>query len=177
LASVLLVVLAPHAGAAAGGGGDLPVVEAVDLARYAGTWFEIARTPNFFQKKCAGFVKATYAQRAEGTLSVVNECRTAAGQLSRAEGVARLAQKGGPAAKLKVRFAPAFLSFISAVWGDYWIIDLAPDYSYVVVGEPARRYLWILSRTPQMEPALYRQLVQRAASHYDVSRLARTRQE
>lgn len=156
---------------------ELPVVEAVDLSRYVGSWYEIARTPNPFQKKCVGFVKVTYARRDDGTLSVVNECRTAAGEPTRAQGVARLAEKGGPPAKLKVRFAPAFLSFISAVWGDYWIIDLAPDYSWAVVGEPARRYLWILSRTPQMELTRYEEIVKRAASHYDVSRLARTRQE
>jgi apolipoprotein D and lipocalin family protein len=176
--AAILGVLAPLAGAPAEGRrGELPVVETVDLSRYTGTWYEIARTPNWFQKKCVGFVKATYARREDGTLSVVNECRTASGRPTRAEGVARLAEKGGPQAKLKVRFAPAFLSFISAVWGDYWIIDLAPDYSYAVVGEPARRYLWILSRTPQMEAAQYEEIVRRAGVHYEVSRLARTPQE
>jgi len=90
--------------------------------------------------------------------------------------VARLADPKGPPSRLKVRFAPAFLSFISAVWGDYWVIDLAPDYSYAVVGEPKRRYLWILSRTPRMPEPLYAEILGRAARFYDVSRIVRTEQ-
>jgi apolipoprotein D and lipocalin family protein len=151
-------------------------VAGLDLARYVGTWYEIARLPNPFQKKCAHSVVARYAVRDDGRLDVVNECVDKNGQVSRASGVARLANPKGPPSQLKVRFAPAFLSFLSAVWGDYWVIDLAPDYSYAVVGEPKREYLWILSRSPRMSEALYSEILGRAARFYDVSRVVRTAQ-
>ena len=102
----------------------------LDLIRYAGKWYEIARYPNRFQKSCAGDVTAEYVLQADGRIQVINECRRADGSLNRAEGVARKANPSGPTSQLKVRFAPAFLSFISAVWGDYWIIGLADDYSW-----------------------------------------------
>jgi len=151
-------------------------VAGLELHRYAGTWYEIARLPNPFQKKCAHSVVVHYAVRGDGRLDVVNECREGDGRLSRASGVARLAQPTGPPSRLKVRFAPAFLSFLSAVWGDYWVIDLAPDYSYAVVGEPKRKYLWILSRSPQMPEPLYAEILGRAARFYDVARVVRTAQ-
>jgi apolipoprotein D and lipocalin family protein len=153
----------------------LAVVENVDLTRYAGVWYEVARKPNWFQKKCARDIKATYALRADGRLDVVNECRTPDGGLSLAKGVARLADPKGPTSKLKVRFAPSWLSFVDAVWGDYWIVELAADYSYAVVGEPRRRYLWVLSRSPTMDATLLDGIVRRAAAHYDVSDLVRAR--
>jgi apolipoprotein D and lipocalin family protein len=155
----------------------LDVVPAVDLNRYAGKWYEIARLPNRFEKKCAGEVTATYALLEGGRLQVVNECRQQNGQMDKAEGVARPAAPGGPNTKLEVRFAPSWLSWLPMVWGDYWIIDLAPDYSYAVVGSPDRKYLWILSRTPQMDEALYQRLVQQTGTKgFAVARLIKTRQ-
>jgi len=151
-------------------------VPTLDLQRYAGTWYEIARLPNPFQKKCAHSVVVHYAVRDDGRLDVVNECKETDGSLSRAAGVARLADPQGPPSRLKVRFAPAFLSFLSAVWGDYWVIDLAPDYTWAVVGEPKGQYLWILSRSPRMPEPLYAELLGRAARFYDVSRVVRTEQ-
>lgn len=152
-------------------------VSSVDLSRYAGKWYEIARLPNRFQNKCAGEVVAAYSLLEGDQLKVVNECRQENGQTISAEGEARLADKSGPNSKLKVRFAPAWLSWLPMVWGDYWIIDLAPEYSFAVVGSPDRKYLWILSRTPQLEDAIYRRIVkQTAAKGFDVSRLVRTRQ-
>jgi apolipoprotein D and lipocalin family protein len=120
----------------------------VDLERYAGDWFEIARFPNRFQRSCVGDVRASYTRRADGQIDVVNWCRTAEGYIE-ARGIARIADPH-TSAKLKVRFAPAWLSWLSAVWGDYWVIGLAPDYSWAVVGDPSREYLWILARTPQL---------------------------
>ena len=149
-------------------------VPTLDLRRYAGTWYEIARLPNPFQAKCARSVVVRYGLREDGRLDVVNECAEADGRVRRASGVARLADPQGPPSKLKVRFAPAILSFIPSVWGDYWVIDLAPDYSYAVVGEPKREYLWILSRSPQMPEPLYAEVLGRAARLYDVSRVVRT---
>jgi apolipoprotein D and lipocalin family protein len=155
----------------------LAVVGEVDLARYAGTWYEIARLPNGFQKQCSGDVTATYTILPGGTIEVVNRCRQRDGQMREAQGRARLAHKNGSASKLKVRFAPAYLSFLPAVWGDYWILDLAPDYSYAVVGEPARRYLWILARSPSLDESVYQDILARlATSGYDLQKLVRTPQ-
>lgn len=148
----------------------LETVPSVDLERYAGRWHQIAYYPNFFQRNCTGATTADYAKRADGTLAVVNTCRTEAGE-TRAEGVARAV---GPA-KLEVRFAPAWLSFLPFVWGDYWVIDLAPDYSYAVVGEPSREYLWILARSPKLDEAVYKRIVERLpALGYDPAKVVRT---
>jgi apolipoprotein D and lipocalin family protein len=149
-------------------------VPTLDLQRYTGTWYEIARLPNPFQRKCARSVVVRYGLREDGRLDVLNECAEADGRVRRASGVARLADPQGPPSRLKVRFAPAILSFIPAVWGDYWVLDLAPDYSYAVVGEPKGRYLWILSRSPRMPEPLYAEILGRAARFYDVSRVVRT---
>jgi apolipoprotein D and lipocalin family protein len=171
LVAVALAGSDPAASAA-----PLTPVPALDLQRYAGLWYEIARLPNPFQAKCARSVVVRYTLRADGRLDVVNECAQADGRVKRATGVARLADPQGPPSKLKVRFAPAILSFLPSVWGDYWVIDLAPDYSYAVVGEPNRRYLWVLSRSPRMPQPLYDEILARAARLYDVSRVVRTGQ-
>jgi apolipoprotein D and lipocalin family protein len=155
----------------------LPTQDWVDLGRYAGRWHEIARLPNRFQEQCAGDVAATYTLRPDGRVTVVNECRKKDGTVTRAEGVARRAEANGPASRLKVRFAPAFLSFLPFVWGDYWIVELDRDYRYAVVGEPSRKYLWILSRRPELDEATYAALTERArALGFDTSRLRRTPQ-
>ena len=114
-------------------------VPIVDLDRYAGDWFEIARFPNRFQRQCVGDVRASYTRRSDGRIDVVNRCRTADGQ-TEARGVARIVDER-TFARLKVRFAPAWLSWLPAVWGDYWIIGLAADYSWAVVGDPGREVL------------------------------------
>ena len=140
----LLAMLIPQAPAA------VRPVPTVDLERYAGDWFEIARYPNRFQNDCARDVRAAYTRRADGRIDVVNRCARADGSAIEARGVARVVDEQ-TRAKLKVRFAPAVLSFLPFVWGDYWIIGLADDYSWAVVGTPDRKYLWILARTPRLE--------------------------
>ena len=156
--SLLLVAIAamvslPRAQPAYAAGQQTPspvrTVPSVDLQRYVGDWFEIARFPNRFQRQCTGDVRARYTRRPDGRLDVVNRCRTAAGE-TEARGVARIVDEQA-FAKLKVRFAPAWLSFLPPVWGDYWIIGLAPDYSWAVVGDPGRDYLWILARAPSLD--------------------------
>lgn len=155
----------------------LQVVPAVELSRYAGKWYEIARLPNRFQKSCAGEVTAEYSLLAGNQIKVVNSCRRQNGQQERAEGQARLADKKGPNSQLEVRFAPAFLSWLPAVWGDYWIIALAADYHYAMVGTPDRKYLWILARTPQLDEATYQKLLQQAAAQgFAVAQVVKTRQ-
>lgn len=156
----------------------LNVVPSIDLQRYAGKWYEIARLPNRFQRDCAGDTTATYTPREDGTIIVVNQCRRADGRVKSAEGVARRADADGPNSKLEVRFAPAFLSFLPFVWGDYQVIALGENYEYAVVGEPGREYLWVLSRTPQVDEAQYQNLLKRAAAQgFDTSRMVRTKQE
>lgn len=155
----------------------LNTVPEVDLNRYVGTWYEIARLPNWFQKKCSADVVATYTLLPDGRVSVVNSCKGKNGLTTQAEGIARRATANGPNSKLKVRFAPKLLSFLPFVWGDYWIISLASDYSYAAVGEPSRKYLWILSRAPQMEDALLQSILDEIKRQgYDLSGLIRTEQ-
>ncbi len=136
-----------------------------------GTWYEVAKFPNRFQKKCVRNTQANYSLQADGTLRVVNRCTMSEGVLNEAAGAAR---QIGPATspKLEVRFAPAWLSFLPWVWGNYWVIDLDPNYQWVAVSEPQREFLWILSRTPQMEPAVYQALLGRlAAKGFDIGKL------
>lgn len=140
--------------------GELTTVSSVDLDRYKGKWFEIARYPNRFQKKCVGNTTATYNLKQGNTIEVVNECLKKNGKLDVAKGKARIVDEQTNA-KLEVRFAPAFLSFLPFVWGDYWIIDLQKDYEYAVVGDPKREYLWILSRTPELETSVYQGILRR----------------
>lgn len=153
----------------------LEVVPSVDLNRYAGTWYEVARMPFKFQSQCVGDVTATYTLLEDGTIKVLNRCRKQNGEMDEAEGRAKRASNEGPNTKLKVRFAPAFLSFLPFVWGNYWIIDLAPDYSYAVIGEPDRKYLWVLSRTPVMDETIIQGILDRAKGKgYDLTGLIRT---
>lgn len=157
---------------------ELQVVPTLDLARYAGKWYEIARLPNRFEKDCAGDVTATYALLPKSKIKVVNQCRKADGEVKTAKGEARLAdKKSGPNSKLEVRFAPGALSFLPFVWADYWVVDLAPDYSYAVIGEPKREYLWILAREPRVSEAIYQRAVGKAKEQsFDVARLIKVKQ-
>lgn len=152
-------------------------IASLDVARYMGTWYELAKFPNWFQKKCVSETRAHYSTQADGTVQVVNRCRTASGDLSEAVGLARqIGEKNSP--KLQVRFAPAWLSFIPAVWGDYWVIDLDPQYQLVAVSEPTRKYLWILSRVPKADPVAYELLLGRLARMgFDLDRLEKSRQK
>jgi apolipoprotein D and lipocalin family protein len=148
----------------------LEVVPQVDLARYMGTWYEIARFPHRFEKGCVA-AKATYALREDGTVDVLNECRIDRldGPEKTARGAARVVDRATNA-KLKV-------TFFWPLYGDYWIIDLGEDYEYAVVGHPARKYLWILSRKPAMNDVLYGRLLETLSTKgYDVSRLVKTSQ-
>jgi apolipoprotein D and lipocalin family protein len=172
---VLAAVGVLHPYSAAAETPPVRTVPFVDLDPYAGDWFEIARFTNRFQRECVGDVRASYARRVDGRIDVVNRCRTADGQIE-ARGVARLVDEQ-TRAKLKVRFAPAWLSWLPTVWGDYWIIGLAPDYSWAVVGDPNREYLWILARTPRLDfesMAAARTAAQDNA--FDVGRLLQTPQ-
>jgi apolipoprotein D and lipocalin family protein len=150
-------------------------VEGVDLDRYAGRWYEVARFPNSFQEDCIGETMAEYQRLSNGQIRVVNSCRQADGTMKRAVGRAKLADRDGPTSRLKVRFAPAFLSFLPMVWGNYWILDLTSDYSAALVGAPDRQYLWVLSRTPILPDTTYDRMVRTAARQgFDIRRLRRS---
>jgi apolipoprotein D and lipocalin family protein len=154
--------------------GPVRTVDAVDLDRYLGDWFEIARLPNRFQRGCAGDVTVSYARRADGRLDVINRCQAPDGKRIEAKGVARVADTR-TFARLKVRFAPAMLSFLPMVWGDYWILGLGEAYSWAVVGSPDRDYLWILARTPALEAEPFAAALEVArANGFDVDRLVKT---
>lgn len=167
------MVLLPLAAACTlgGDGGREPPrpVERVDLERYLGRWYEIARYPNRFQEGCVA-TTAAYSARDDGRIGVRNECRTGGANSMRRsiDGVAWSTEPGG--AKLKVQFFWPFR-------GDYWILELDPDYRWAVVGHPTRRYLWILSRTPTLDEATYAELLRRIeAQGYDPDRLEQTPQ-
>jgi apolipoprotein D and lipocalin family protein len=161
---------------AAGDQQPLQTIERLDLQRYLGTWHEIARTPNWFQQRCAGESRAEYSLNPAGTLRVVNRCRLGDGSTNEAVGEARRVG-GADSAQLLVRFAPAWLSWLPMVWGDYWVIDLDPDYQLVAVSEPKREYLWVLARQPRVDEQAYQALLQRLQHHgFDLSKLQRSPQ-
>jgi apolipoprotein D and lipocalin family protein len=148
----------------------LTVVPSVDLVRYAGKWYEIARLPAWFQRACQSDTTATYTLRPDGKITVLNECRQADGRMKAARGTAKLASASGPNTKLRVTFFWPF-------YGDYWIIDLDPDYRWAVVGEPGRKYFWILARQPQLDESTLNAILERARQQgYDLSPLIRTSQ-
>lgn len=171
LAALLLLASGPgHAQAQ-----EVEAVPSVDLARYAGTWYEQAHLPLFFQRNCAANTTARYSLREDGRIDVVNQCSDDAGNRIEARAIAR--RVGESTSKLEVRFAPAFLSFLPMVWGDYWILGLDPDYRWAIVGSPDRKYLWFLTREQAFPQDQLDALIARANGlGYDTSRLIRTPQ-
>ncbi len=148
----------------------LDAVPEVKLERYLGTWYEIASYPQRFQEGCTG-TTATYTLRSDGEIDVLNKCRKGDldGPEDVAEGRARVVDRTSNA-KLEV-------SFFRPFWGDYWIIDLGPDYEYAVVGHPSRDYLWILSRTPTLDAEIYDGILTRLEEMgYPLQRLQKTLQ-
>ena len=143
-------------------------VASVDLVRYGGKWFEIASFPMFFQRNCIADTTAEYALAAGGGITVHNRCRTKSG-FDEATGKATVVEGSGNS-RLEVSFFWPFKA-------DYWILGLDPDYRWAVVGNPNRRYLWVLSRTPQLPPALLEAaLASAVAQGFDLSQLRYTAQ-
>lgn len=143
-------------------------VQEVRLESYAGLWYEIARFPMFFQRHCLGDVTARYDLAGDGCMAVTNRCRTESG-IDEARGKA-CSVPGTGNAQLKVSFFWPFSA-------DYWIVGLDPGYRWAVVGNPNRRYLWLLSRTPQLPREALEQARQTAARQgYDLGLLKYTPQ-
>ena len=167
--ALLLLTLA----GCAGGESTVRTVPAVDLTRYAGTWYEVARYPNRFEDgsrlDCTD-VTAEYTLRPDGQVGVINRCRNAVdGEQKDARGTA-YAVAGAGNGKLRV-------SFFWPFYGDYWVLGLAPDYSWAVVGDPAREYLWVLSRSATLPAEAFAAAMESAkAQGFDVARLKWTRQ-
>lgn len=144
----------------------LPTVASVDVQRYLGTWTQQALIPNRFQAMCVSDTRATYTRDGDG-LSVLNQCRTKDGKIEEAKGVAKIVE-GSNNAKLRV-------SFFRPFYGDYWVLALAPDYQWVLVGEPSRQYGWILSRQARLDEATFNQILGRAvALGYDKTQFVRS---
>ncbi len=150
---------------------ELPPVESVaevDPVRYAGRWYEIAAFPMFFQRQCTGETTAEYALRPDGEIEVSNRCRTE-------NGFAQAKGRAWPAGA--EQFARLKVSFFWPFRSDYWIIGLDADYRWAVVGNPNRKFLWILSRTPQMPAAEFERALQAAANQqFPLDQLKLTRQ-
>jgi len=166
----LLLMMSAIAGIPIAGGCNafnppLDVVEKVDLGSYTGRWYEIARYPNSFEPGCVG-VTADYSLRQDGRINVLNTCREGSldGNVRTIEGVARVVDSSTNA-KLAVTFFGPFE-------GDYWILELGNDYEYAVVGDPSRKFLWILSREPVLDGNLYEDILSRLPEKgYDPERL------
>lgn len=155
----------------------LRTVERVDLDRYLGKWYEIGLYPNRFQEQCVANTTAEYKRKPNGRIEVTNRCTMRDGRVDDAVGEAKLVSDDGRNNKLKVRFAPAFLSWLDKVWGDYWVVDLGAEYEYAIVSEPSRKFLWVLSRTPQLSDAnMQRVRVKLSAEGFEFSRLQLTPQ-
>ncbi|WP_296674668.1 lipocalin family protein [Novosphingobium sp.] len=151
------------------GNGAVPEpAKAVELQRYLGKWYELARYEQGFQKDCDG-VTAEYALKEDGKISVLNRCRKPDGSIDDAKGTAKIVDTATNA-KLKV-------SFFGPFYGDYWVLDHADDYSWAIVGEPSGRYLWLLNRQAVPgQTALDEQIARARALGYDVSMLRITKQ-
>lgn len=146
----------------------LPTVAGVDLARYAGAWYEIALLPNRFQRQCVADTQARYRTDGE-RVEVINRCRTASGEIEDIKGHAKVVDGSGNA-RLRVTFFWPF-------YGDYWVLDLDENYRQVLVGTPNRKYAWVLSREPQMDETQLQRLLDKAASlGFDKSAFQRTPQ-
>jgi len=150
---------------------ELQTATSVDLTRYQGTWYEIARLPAWFQKGCTQS-KATYKLLESGDVAVRNECLTTTLKPKVAFGTASVKDKQTNA-KLEVVFDNWFSRlFPFLTKGKYWILYLDAEYQTVIVGTPDRKYLWIMARTPQLEEQMYQQLVRRAqALGFETDRL------
>lgn len=155
---------------------EMQVVKGLDLNRYMGRWYEIASFPSRFQPRDGQNTRATYRLNDDGTVHVLNETFSG-GKRSYIEGTAYKADPKSDEAKFKVKFyLPPFLPIIPVV-GNYWVLYIDDEYQYALIGEPTRKYLWILCRTPHMQEDIYNLLVQKAVDEgYDVSKLHKTPQ-
>ena len=129
----------------------------VDIRRYAGTWYEIARLPEPHEAACRDQPRITYTPRGS-VVEVLHRCRGPHGEEQRVRGIARVDPRSGNA-KLSVSYAPPLLQWLPMLWAEHWVLYVDPDYSVALVGSPARDRLWLLARRPTLEPAALRAVV------------------
>ena len=154
----------------------LQTVDKVQLDRYLGVWYEIARKPMYFENKCSRDVTATYTLNENGNVSVTNRCFSKDGQLQQSIGEA-FVQNAPFNTKLKVSFLPEAIRWLSVARGDYWILKIDDDYQTVLVGEPRRKYMWVLSRSAQPDQAVVNEYLEYAKSvGYNLTDLIHTKQ-
>ena len=152
---------------------SVTTVAQVNLPQYAGKWYEIARFPMFFQRNCARDVTATYSLNADGTVKVDNRCVKSNGEQMGSIGQAHAVDASN--SKLKVTFLPSWLRWLPVGEGDYWVLKLDSQYQTVLVGSPNRKYLWILSRQPQLDEQTYMSYVEAARKQgFDITQLQRS---
>ncbi len=154
----------------------LHTVEEVELDKYLGVWYEVARKPMYFQNKCDRDVSATYTLNENGNIGVDNRCYTKDGQLNQSIGEAFI-QNAPFNTKLKVSFLPESVRWLPVGRGDYWVLKIDDAYQTVLVGEPRRRYLWVLSRSAQPDQAIVKEYLDYAQSiGYDIGDVIHTKQ-
>ena len=154
----------------------LTTVEKVEVDKYLGVWYEVARKPLSFQNKCDRDVTATYTLNENGNVVVDNRCFSANGKLNQSVGEAFI-QNPPFNTKLKVSFLPSVIRWLPVGRGDYWVLKLDDNYQTVLVGEPKRKYLWVLSRTHNPDKAVVDEYLQYAQSvGYDLSDVIHTKQ-
>lgn len=147
-------------------------VPQVDLEKYLGEWYEIAHLPMFFQRKCVSNTTANYRIDSNENIVVLNKCRTETGEMISSTGIAKAVDKHNN--KLKVSFLPKSLRWVPFTKGDYWILKVDENYQTALVGGPSHKYLWILSRTPHIDEAVYQEYLKSAQEQgYNTSKLIR----
>ncbi|HWE49020.1 MAG TPA: lipocalin family protein [Bryobacteraceae bacterium] len=166
--AISLCVISAFAGCLPAADPPLRTAAGMELPKYMGQWYEVARLANRFQKSCVSATLIKYSLRPDGKFDLYNECKDSKGKLVTSTAVGRKADPQGPDSRMKVTFLRPFSA-------DYWVIDLDQDYKWAMTGQPSRDYLWILSREPKIDESLYERLVEAAKSlGFDTSKLIRT---
>lgn len=155
---------------------SLKTVDKVELDRYLGVWYEVARKPLYFQNKCDRDVTATYTLNENGNIDVDNKCYDKDGKVTQSLGEAYV-QNAPFNTKLKVSFLPSVIRWLPVGRGDYWVLKIDEQYQTVLVGEPRRKYMWVLSRNPHPSEAVVNEYLEYAKSvGYDLNDLIKTTQ-
>jgi apolipoprotein D and lipocalin family protein len=155
LSIISVMILVSCASSQDNGLPQLTTVNQVDLNRYIGLWYEVAKIPNSFQDQCAYGTTAEYTLLKDGRIRVVNTCYDKNDKPDVADGIAKVVDKNSNA-KLEVSFFS--ILGIRPFWGDYWIIGLDENYQWAIVGTPSRKYGWVLSRTPVISDETMREI-------------------
>ncbi|WP_407303838.1 lipocalin family protein [Acinetobacter sp.] len=151
-------------------------VDRIDIQQYAGRWYEIAHLPMYFQRNCIGNTTADYTVNSDQTIGVLNSCHTTTGKIIASQGRAYPQNPG--MSKLKVSFLPAGLRWLPFTKGDYWVLRVDSEYQVALIGGPSHKYLWVLSKNPDLDEATYQSYLETARQYgYDLKNLIKTPQQ